>query len=130
MFNHCANHMFELFKSAKYSQAIDTTFVTQHTLTWSMLTIFIAVVFVIAISICLMCGDSKEELEKRRRRRDKKKRVKAGSDSSQSSKRYRSKPKALWGKGMQSSSDLKNKESSNYFGEIDNHSGLNVPLLA
>ena len=119
--------MFELFKSAKYSQAIDTTFLTQHTLTWSMLTIFLAVVIVIAISIWLMCGDSKEEMEKKRKRREKrKKRGKVGSDSSESSKRFRTKHNNLRS-SLKQSSGVKDPDC---FGEVDKHSDLKVPLLA
>ena len=78
MFNHCDTHMVELFKNEKLAQAIDTTFLTQHTLTPGMLAIFGAVVLVIVLSLCLSCGDSKDQLNKRKEKRNNK--AKNGSD--------------------------------------------------
>ena len=55
MFDHCIDHLTTLYHQGKYAQAIDTTFVTQHTMSWAMLAIFGAVVLVITISMLLVC---------------------------------------------------------------------------
>ena len=78
MFNHCDAHMIDLFRNEKLAQAIDTTFLTQHTLTPGMLAVFGAVVLLIVISLCLSCGDSKDQLNKRKEKR--KNQIKNGSD--------------------------------------------------
>ena len=90
---------------------------TQQTLSWSMLAIFAAVILVISISICLMCGDSKDTLEKRREGRKKRK---TRSDSPQ-----RSPNRKKENLGKLNSTE----KGSAYFGELDKASDIAVPLL-
>ena len=92
---------------------------TQQTLSWSMLGIFAAVILVISISICLMCGDSKDNLEKRREGR-KKRKTRNQSDS----------PPRSPNKKKENIGNINNTDKgSAYFGELDKASDIAVPLL-
>ena len=55
-FNYCLEHLTELFEAGQYSQAINTTFLTQtHPYTWQMIAIFGGVFAVLGLSLFLMC---------------------------------------------------------------------------
>lgn len=92
MFDHCVDHLFTLYHEGKYAQAIDTTFVTQHTMSWAMLAIFGAVVLVITISMLLVCQDSKEYVEQKRQKRNALKRARTSDSRSSSPSRRIKKP--------------------------------------
>ena len=55
-FNYCLEHLKDLFADGQYSQAINTTFLTQtHPYTWQMIAIFGAVFAILGLSLYLMC---------------------------------------------------------------------------